>query len=512
MNTATKLAGVLVFVVLATANSGGYRYGVSDQAFYLPAVNHHLTPELFPRDAPLLDAQARLITSDELMAAAVKTTGLSLPMVAAILYVLTLVLLIASAAGFTRGLGYSWWAVTLFGILLTFRHRIAKTGANSLEGYMHPREMAFAIGIASLACLVRGRHALALGLVAASAVLHPTTAAFFGLVVGVAALDRYVARPGSYVARPRPNVARPAPQGRETTRALGLIAAAAVLLAAVALWALVYGPLSGRLGTMDAEWLQVFAEKDYLFPAQWPIDAWLINLAYPVIIFAMWRARVRRDLAGPNERGLVIGLMASVVFFLVSVPFTMAEVALAVQLQITRVFWILDFVAIASIAWWLTQSRRVAMVAIGVCLVGSAARGYYLLEVDQPDRQLVRLNLPDTPWMDAMRWLETQPSHWHVLADPGHAWKYGISVRVGANRDTLIESVKDSAIAIYDRTIAMRVADRVFFTNDYDQMSTARVRMLDEKYDLDVAVVTAGSALDLPLLYRNAEFAIYDVR
>ncbi|MSO49344.1 MAG: hypothetical protein EXQ49_05495 [Acidobacteria bacterium] len=504
MNTATKLAGVLVFVVLATANSGGYHYGVSDQAFYLPAVNHHLTPELFPRDAPLLDAQARLITSDELMAATVKTTGLSLPVVAVILYVLTLVLFIAAAAAFARGLGYSWWAVTLLGILLTFRHRIAKTGANSLEGYMHPREMAFAIGIASLACAVRGRHAIALGLVAASAVLHPTTAAFFGLVVGVATLYQYVARPGSYVARP-------GSQGRES-RALGLIAAAAVPIAAAALWALVYGPLSGRLITMDADWLQVFAEKDYLFPEQWPIDAWLLNLAYPVIIVAIWRARVRRDLAGPNERGLVIGVLASVVFFLVSVPLTMAEVALAVQLQITRVFWILDFVAIASIAWWLTQSRRMAMLAIGVCLVGSAARGYYLLEVDQPDRQLVRINLPDTPWMDAMRWLATQPSDWHVLADPGHAWKYGISVRVGANRDTLIESVKDSAIAIYDRTIAMRVADRVFFTSEYDQMSTVRLRMLDEKYNLDVAVVTAGIALDLPLLYRNAEFAIYDVR
>ncbi len=497
MNTATKLAGVLVFVVLATANSGGYRYGVSDQAFYLPAVNHHLTPELFPRDAPLLDAQARLITSDELMAGTVRATGLSLPVVAAVLYVLTLVLLIVAAAAFARGLGYSWWAVTLFGILLTFRHRIAKTGANSLEGYMHPREMAFAIGIASLACAVRGRYAIALGLVAASAVLHPTTAAFFGLVVGVATLHQYVARPGS--------------QGRES-RALGLIAAAAILLAAVALWALVYGPLSGRLVTMDAEWLRVFAEKDYLFPAQWPIDAWLLNLAYPVIIVAIWRARVRRDLVGAHEHGLVIGLLASVVFFLVSVPLTMAEIAFAVQLQITRVFWILDFVAIASLAWWLTQSRRMAMVAIGVCLVGSAARGYYLLEVDQPERQLVRIDLPDTQWMDAMRWLATQPSDWHVLADPGHAWKYGISVRVGANRDTLIESVKDSAIAIYNRTIAMRVADRVFFTSEYDQMSIIRLRTLDEKYDLDVAVVTASSALDLPLLYRNAEFAIYDVR
>src|SRR4029078_10241592 len=102
--------------------------------------------------------------------------------------------LIAAATAFARGLGYSWWAVTLFGVLLTFRHRIAKTGANSLEGYMHPRELAFAIGIASLAFVVRGRYIVALLLVLASAVLHPTTAMFFGLVVGVAAFDAYVGR------------------------------------------------------------------------------------------------------------------------------------------------------------------------------------------------------------------------------------------------------------------------------------------------------------------------------
>ena len=43
-------------------------------------------------------------------------------------------------------------------------------------------------------------------------------------------------------------------------------------------------------------------------------------------------------------------------------------------------------------------------------------------------------------------------------------------------------------------------------------MSQARLRLLDEKYDLDVVVVTAGRALELPLLYRNAAFAIYDLR
>jgi hypothetical protein len=83
---------------------------------------------------------------------------------------------------------------------------------------------------------------------------------------------------------------------------------------------------------------------------------------------------------------------------------------------------------------------------------------------------------------------------------------------MGAERDTLLESVKDSAIAIYDRDIAMRVADRSHFTTEYDQMSMARLRLLDEKYALDVVVVTAGRALELPLLYRNAAFAIYDLR
>jgi hypothetical protein len=487
--------GVLLFVVLATANSGGYRYGVSDQAFYIPAVNHHLTPTLFPRDAPLLEAQARLVASDDLVAAIVSATGLSLAHVAVTLYLIGLVLLVLAAAAFARGLGYSWWAVALLGVLLTFRHRIAKTGANSLEGYMHPRELAFAVGIASLAFVVRGRHGAALLLVLASAVLHPTTALFFALVVGVAAAVRALGR---------------------------VIIVAVALAAALAVWALTAGPLAGRLVRMDAEWLRVFAEKDYLFPAAWPIDAWLLNLAYPAVIVAVWRARTRRGLAVPHERGLVFGLLASVIVFLVSVPFTMAEVALAVQLQVTRVFWILDFAAIASIAWWLTQTRTMAKIAIGVCLVGSIARGYYLLEVDpasvrnaqagKQGRQLVTINLPDTPWMEAMRWLETQPSGWHVLADPGHAWKYGISVRVGASRDTLIESVKDSAIAIYDRGIAMRVGERALDTSEYDQMSEARLRRLDEKYDLDVAVFPAGRALNLPVLYRNAAFAIFDLR
>ena len=35
---------LLPFVVLATFNSAGYRYGASDQAFYVPAILEQLNP------------------------------------------------------------------------------------------------------------------------------------------------------------------------------------------------------------------------------------------------------------------------------------------------------------------------------------------------------------------------------------------------------------------------------------------------------------------------------------
>lgn len=37
----------LIFVVLATANAGGYRYGIGDQAFYEPATQLRLNPDRF---------------------------------------------------------------------------------------------------------------------------------------------------------------------------------------------------------------------------------------------------------------------------------------------------------------------------------------------------------------------------------------------------------------------------------------------------------------------------------
>ena len=74
------------------------------------------------------------------------------------------------------------------------------------------------------------------------------------------------------------------------------------------------------------------------------------------------------------------------------------------------------------------------------------------MTVEHPDRALFALHRPASDWDDALRWIRTQPIDAHVLAEPGHAWKYGTSVRVAAERDVFLEEVKDSAVAIYCAT------------------------------------------------------------
>jgi hypothetical protein len=138
-------------VVLAAMNAAGYRYAASDQAFYIPAVVRQLDPSLFPASAALIDSQAKLTIIDEIVATAVRVSGASLQQLFIALYVATLVLLAAAAIRIGSRLYRTGWAVAALGAALTLRHAIAKTGANTLEGYFHPRQLAFAFGLWAVA-------------------------------------------------------------------------------------------------------------------------------------------------------------------------------------------------------------------------------------------------------------------------------------------------------------------------------------------------------------------------
>ena len=133
--------------------------------------------------------------------------------------------------------------------------------------------------------------------------------------------------------------------------------------------------------------------------------------------------------------------------------------------------------------------------AVVLIAVSPSAAASYIMLVEHPERALFACTCPTPPGTTPMRWLSRQPRDAHVLADPGHAWKYGTSVRVAGRRDVFLEEVKDSAIAIYSRDVAARVVERTSAIGDFSALTADRARELAERYDLDYLVTAA----DLPL-------------
>ena len=96
------------------------------------------------------------------------------------------------------------------------------------------------------------------------------------------------------------------------------------------------------------------------------------------------------------------------------------------------------------------------------------------------------------------------------MAAPDHAFRYGVSVRVGACRDVLLEDFKDSADAMYSRALAERTVERRKALADFENLTVAGVRALAARYGVDYLVTEA--TLALPEVYRNSRFRIYALK
>jgi hypothetical protein len=266
---------------------------------------------------------------------------------------------------------------------------------------------------------------------------------------------------------------------------------------------------------MDGVWLSALASKDISDAARLGMGA---GARAPGPDWPRAPVSFRRR-AGPREPGLVAGLALFLVL-LAALPLIDARHAATIQAQVPRVLWMLELLATAYIVWWLIErpsSRpgraRLAparLAIVGVLAAFAVTRGAYVTFVEHAGRPVLRLDLAADEWRDAMNWLATTPARAHVMADPGHAWKYGSSVRVAASRDVLQEEAKDSAFAIYSRDTAARVLERIGEIGDFRQMTADRARALAGKYDLDYLV--AEQPFDLPVAYRNNRFTIYSLK
>tara|TARA_B100001123_G_scaffold301719_1_gene336779 strand:- start:10035 stop:11573 length:1539 start_codon:yes stop_codon:yes gene_type:complete len=488
-----SVAAAIGFSLLAILNVGGYRYGVQDQSFYLPAVLRQLDPTLFLRDTAVLEAQDLFFFFDNAIGWITKFTGWSLPFTFFGLFVLGLLILGIATATLGWQLYGSWYTAATLTLAITLRHRISLTAVNTLEGYLHPRMLAFAVGISALALFMRGRSWPALLITIIAIMLHPTTGLWFLIALSVAVV----------VAEP------PSSRGM----LLGILIGTPVLL-----W-LSQAMVGNRFVVMDDAWISVLAHKSYLFPSNWTWTAWLANLGTATVIGAVYLYRYRAGMTSRRETGIICGCAALLTLFILSLPLVNLRLALAVQLQISRIFWILDFIAIASLAWLLTESniwrrlswsptvaRHVVVTAVAVTTI---IRGGYVSFVEHPNRPVIALRPADSDWIQAMTWVTRTDPETHLLVDPAHAWRHGTSVRVSGQRDVYLEEVKDPAMAIYSRVVARRVLERIQDLGQFDALTVERAHLLADKYDLHYLI--DNRPFDLPIVYRAGIFKIYEL-
>jgi len=421
--------------------------------------------------------------ADEAFAWLMRTTGASLETLYLVGYLASLALIWTGVLLIGTRLSANPLVPVALAAAFTLRHRIARTSANTFEPYFHPRMVAFGICLLAVAAFLRGRRWTAVALVGVTALVHVTTALCFSILLGVAMVVVDV---------------------RMRRFAIAAVAAAGLFLA----WALAAGPLARSLTRMDGVWLQAVASKDSLFVSDWPLWAWLSNLLLLAVVWGAHEYRRRQGTATAEERALAWGATGLVAVFILTVPPVLLHLAFPVQLQISRVFWVVDFVATAfAIAAIGDAGRRATAIVLGLLIATSVVRGAYVMTVEHPERTLFATSLPDNAWEDAMGWIRRQPADVHVLADPGHAWKFGSSVRVSGARDVFLEEVKDSAIAIYSRDVATRVVERIAAIGDFSQLSPEAMRDMAARYDVDLVVTERD--LPFPVAYRNTQFRVY---
>ena len=231
------------------------------------------------------------------------------------------------------------WTMTAWLAALTLRHRIAAGRRRTRSRATSIRACSSAAsGWSASALLLHGRPWWALALAAASAALHPTTAACFVVIIGTAI------------------VVTSEPKAR-----LPLGGAAAVVghrSSACRAW---QGGGLFDLTVMDAGMAGAGGHQGLHLPDRVELGHVGDQPARPGGADRRRRSPASAPVvAAPAERGVLAGCLLLVAGFLASLPLVERGVALAVQLQTSRVFWPVELLATLYGLWWLAEAPAAA--------------------------------------------------------------------------------------------------------------------------------------------------------
>jgi len=332
----------------------GYRFGVEDQALYLPFVLHWIDPSLFAGDYLLAASWAKESLVWPFLAATGKWFSLK-AMFFGLHFLCTLVLfafLFGTAMEVWRRVEIAWLAVLLW----LPAYEIPGAGINTFDDYFTTRSVGFVIAAAGLYLLVRGRHWLAASVLAGGCFIHVLSVLppMAGLVVSLL-LERKV---------------------RDAWRVVLFFAGTGLLF-------LVYTRFLGARHDLFMRFPEETRELLWttfpdLFPQGWSFSTWLGAGVYLGIFGLAFLCRWRCGTMGQAERRVFSMGAGAALSAVLGLAGTWSNLALFPQLSLLRgLYWLVlvtTLIVAAEGARWL-ESPKARIRMAGVYLLSSWIMG-----------------------------------------------------------------------------------------------------------------------------------------
>ncbi|MBD3182429.1 hypothetical protein GF312_09070, partial [Candidatus Poribacteria bacterium] len=337
----------ILFLLLITTLGlfiNGYRYGVADQAMYIPMIDRIINPYLFPGDylfeeasegynlwIPAVAFLSRFIPKEWLF-----FTG----------YIITRILLFWSIYHISMNLFESRGAAFVGILFLLVRKPVGGTATSTQEVFFTLRSNAIPIALAFLIPYFRGRFILSAILCGITFVIHPITAVPVVILL----------------------VLRLIYDGFRRNRWLSLKAFGVFVLCVLPLFIQVFFISKTNSSDLsffsksDLQWMEIIRQRDsYIFISSWNKNVFTFLAFYSIlflIITFIQSLSQKKDIKISSLWSYLIILVCGVLFLIAYIFVQVYPLPLVVQLQLARSFFLIINMSMIYAAWMLWEESQ----------------------------------------------------------------------------------------------------------------------------------------------------------
>lgn len=470
---------LLAFVVM------GYHPGTEDDGVYLTAVKSDLNPSLYPHDADFFRVQLQATVFDGWIAGFVRFTHIPLATTELLFQFASIAAILAACWSIAQMLfedeQVQWAGVALVAAMLTLP--VSGAAIYLADQHLHPRNMATALVLLAVSCILRGKRWQAVPLLLVSFVLHPIMALFgisFCFFLTIALLEPVHA----------------------WLRSVRSAFASAV-------------PLGWILEAPTASWRRALETRHFLFLYRWTWYEWLGALGPLVLFWLLWRLAVRRG--EPKLARFALAVFAYGIVHQVGSMIVLGSPALVRltpmqpmrYLQLVYVFMVL--IGGCFIGKYILKASAVRWAGFLVVACFGMFTSQRALFAASPHLELPRVRSAN-PWLEAFAWIRgNTPVDAYFAVDPNYLAAPGEdyhSFRALAERSQLADMIKDTSVVTQVPELGSRWEKQTNATAGWQHFKLADFQRLKTEFGVDWALVSFPAPAGLDCKWHNARLAV----